>query len=118
MRGRIRPCPLTARVSALADDITVFVFRCLDIKAVKKAVCEYERIAGAKVNFAKNEGLQLGAWRGSDNLPGPFRWSDGPVRVLGVWFFSHRDLVLYFRHQLRIKIRCDRKRLDRITKGG
>ena len=29
--------------------------------------------------------------------------------------FSHRDLVLYFRHQLSIKIRCDRKRLDRIT---
>ena len=29
--------------------------------------------------------------------------------------FSHRDLVLYFRHQLRVKIRCDRKHLDRIT---
>ena len=29
--------------------------------------------------------------------------------------FSHRDLVLYFRHQLWVKIRCDRKRLDRIT---
>ena len=31
--------------------------------------------------------------------------------------FSHRDLVLYFRHLLRVKIRCDRKRLDRITFG-
>ena len=31
--------------------------------------------------------------------------------------FSHRDLVLYFRHQLRVKIRCDRKRLGRITFG-
>ncbi len=40
---------------------------------------EYERIA-------KSEGLRLGAWRGSDTLPGPFRWSDGPVRILGVWF--------------------------------
>ena len=29
--------------------------------------------------------------------------------------FSHRDLVLYLRHLLRVKIRCDRKRLDRIT---
>ena len=29
--------------------------------------------------------------------------------------FSHRDLVLYFRHSFRVKIRCDRKRLDRIT---
>ncbi len=23
--------------------------------------------------------------------------------------FSHRDLILYFRHQIRVKIRCDRK---------
>ena len=30
-------------------------------------------------------------------------------------YFSHRYLVFYFRHQLRVKIRCDRKRLDRIT---
>ena len=29
--------------------------------------------------------------------------------------FSHRDLILFFRRQLRVKIRCDRKRLDRIT---
>ena len=29
--------------------------------------------------------------------------------------FSHRDLILFFRHQLRVKIRCDGKRLDRIT---
>ena len=29
--------------------------------------------------------------------------------------FSHRDLVLYFRHQLWNKIRCYSKRLDRIT---
>ena len=28
---------------------------------------------------------------------------------------SHRDLNLFFRHQLRVKIRCDRKHLDRIT---
>ena len=78
--------PLTARVSAFADDITVFVSRHLDIKAVKEAVVEYERIAGAKVNFDKSEGLRLGAWRGSNTLPGPFRWSDGPVCILGVWF--------------------------------
>ena len=77
---------LAARVSAFADDITVFVSRRLDIKAVKEAVVEYERIAGAKVNFDKSEGLRLGAWRGSNTLPGPFRLSDGPIRILGVWF--------------------------------
>ena len=43
--------PLTARVSAFADDIVVLVPRRQDIETVKKAVGEYERIAGAKVNF-------------------------------------------------------------------
>ena len=37
------------------------------------------------------------------------------TRKYGGSNFSHRDLILFFRHQLRIKIRCDRKRLDRIT---
>ena len=29
--------------------------------------------------------------------------------------FSHRDLILLSRHQFRVKIRCNRKRLDHIT---
>ena len=77
MRGMVRPC---------ADDITVFVSRRWDILAVKEAVSNYKKVAGAKVNFDKSEGLRLGAWRGSVPLPGPFRWSDGPVCILGVWF--------------------------------
>ena len=47
----------------------MIVSRRLDIRAGKKAVSEYERILGAKVNFDKSEGLRLGAWRGSDTLP-------------------------------------------------
>ncbi len=53
--------PLKARVSAFADDITVFISHRLDMKSVKKSVAGYEGIAGAKVNFDKSEGLQLGA---------------------------------------------------------
>ena len=77
---------LTARVSAFVDDITVFVSRLLDIEAVKKAVAGNERIAGARVNFDKSEGLRLCAWTGSDTLPGPFRWNDELVPILGAWF--------------------------------
>ena len=39
------------------------------------------------------------------------RWA---VRMV-IWMmrnFSHRDLILFFRHQLKVKIRCDRKCLD------
>ena len=54
--GRVR-----AKVSAYADDITVFVSRRFDILAVKKAVQRYEEVAGAKNNFDKSEGLRLGS---------------------------------------------------------
>ena len=61
-----------AKISTYAD-ITVFMSSRLDILAVKKAVERHEKVAGAKVNFDKSEGLQLGAWRRGVLLPGPFR---------------------------------------------
>ena len=69
LRGIPFASPLSAKISAYADDIIVFVFCHLDIKAVKKAVARYEQIAGAKINFDKSEGLQQGAGRGSVHLP-------------------------------------------------
>ena len=61
LRGtRLTGC-VRAKISAFADDITVFVSRRLDIVAVKMAVERYEKVAGAKVNFDKSEGLRLGA---------------------------------------------------------
>ena len=61
-----------AKISAYTDDITVFMSSCLDILAVKNAVERYKKVAGAKVNFDKSEGLQLVAWKRSGPLPGPF----------------------------------------------
>ena len=84
LRGNPFAGLLIARVSAFADDISVFMSRHLDIEVVKKAFAEYEWIAGAKVNFDKSEEFQFGAW--SDTMPEPFRWSDRPVCILGVWF--------------------------------
>ena len=63
----------------------------LDIKAVK-TVARFEQVAGAKINFDKSKGLRLDAWKGGVHLPGPFRWSKGPVRILGVWFGTSLQL--------------------------
>ena len=53
---------------------------------MKKAVKSYEEVVGAKINFNKSKGLWLDAWWGGVRLARPFRWSDGPVCILGVWF--------------------------------
>ena len=85
LRGVLFAGCVRARVSTYADDITVFVSHRSDIKAVKKVVKRYE-VAGAKINFDKSEGLRLGAWRCGVTLLGLFRWSDGAVCILEVWF--------------------------------
>ena len=55
-------------------------------KGCEESGAEYERIAGAKVNFDKSGGLWLNAWQNSNALPGLFHWSDGPVCILKVCF--------------------------------
>ena len=85
LRGIFLSGSVRAKITAFADDITVFVSRRQDIVAVKEAVARYEKVAGAKVHIDKTEGLRLGSRRGSVPLPGPFRWSAGPIRILGVW---------------------------------
>ncbi len=49
------------QVNGKRSDITVFVFRRLDKNSVKKTVASLEQRAGAKINFDKSEGLQLGS---------------------------------------------------------
>ena len=61
LRGVLFVGCVREKVSACADDITVFVSHRLDILAVKKAVEKYKEVAGAKINFDKSKGLWLGA---------------------------------------------------------
>ena len=42
-------------------------------------------------------------------------WMTRKKRLYDGANFSHCDPILFFRHQSKVKIRCDRKRLDRIT---
>ena len=73
LRGISLAGSVHAKISAYADDITIFVSSRLDILAVKKAVERYEKVPGAKVNFDKSEGLRLGSWKRGGPQPGPFR---------------------------------------------
>ena len=84
----------------------------LDILAVKMAVARYKKVAGAKVKFDNSEGLQLGAWKGSVPLPGPFCWSDGPVRILERNWLEIRakvevQVVAWLRRRLSLKGRAE-----------
>ena len=76
---------LRAKVSAYANNITVFVSHRSEIKAMKKAVERYEKVVKAKINFDKSEGLQLGAWSPpTRNLPLEWQTCPHPRFVVGL----------------------------------
>ena len=66
--------PLTARVSTFTGDISVCILPPA-YKGCEESGWRVRVDTGAKVSFDKSKGLQLGAWRGSDTIPGPFHWS-------------------------------------------
>ena len=73
-----------AKISAFAEDINVFLSSRLDILAMKMAVARYEKVARAKVNFDKSEGLRFGAWGGGEvPCQGPFAGVTVPSASLG-----------------------------------
>ncbi|GAB1597330.1 hypothetical protein Ahia01_000009400 [Argonauta hians] len=75
-------------VSAYADDVTVIVSDVDHIDAIGTIIKGYERVSGASINHEKSVCLRLGSWRGRpmppDSVAG--HWTDGPVKMLGVWF--------------------------------
>ena len=86
LRGISLPGATTsARYSAYADDVSVLVSSKAEINEVSKEISGYELVTGAKINRDKSSGLRLGSWKGV-SLPGPFLWTDGPVKILGIWF--------------------------------
>ncbi|CAE1328542.1 unnamed protein product [Acanthosepion pharaonis] len=86
LRGISLPGASTsARYSSYADDVSVLVSSRAEINEVSKQISGYEMVTGAKINRDKSVGLRLGAWKGV-SLPGPFLWTDGPIKILGVWF--------------------------------
>ena len=72
--------------SEYADDVTAYVSSIKDIQHVAEAVDQFNRVTGAQINRDKSHGLRLGRWR-RDNvrLPNAFDWTDGPIKILGIW---------------------------------
>ena len=75
-----------ARASAYADDVSVFVFSGEHIRQVHQVLIRYQQITGSIINCSKSSALRLGGWRGGTPLPALFDWTDGPIRILGIWF--------------------------------
>ena len=120
LRGeRTRPalCGITltssvrAKISALADVLTVFVSRRLDMIAVKMVIERYEKVPRSTLTRAKVCSWVPGS--GASPSKEPFRCSDGPIRNLlernwlEVRAKVEAQVVAWLRRRLSLKSRAE-----------
>lgn len=75
------------KVSAYADDISVFIKNENDIRVLKESLDLYEKASSARVNWSKSEGFIIGDWqeRPPPVLPGGVKWGKEGLKFLGVY---------------------------------
>lgn len=84
------PCsapPVSVKVSAYADDVTVFVSSNEDILELQQSFEMFQRASSAKINWDKTDTFLSGSWQGSGPpvLPQTLKWSRSGMKVLGVF---------------------------------
>lgn len=62
-----------------------------EIDEVDKEISRNKEVTGAKINCFKSVGLWVRAWKGV-SFKGLFIWTDGPLKILGVWFSTDLHL--------------------------
>lgn len=78
---------VSAKVSAYADDLTLFITTRGGFSAVAENLVQFGRAAGSKVNLQKSAAMGFGGWAALDAVPAGFRVEGEKLRVLGVDFY-------------------------------
>ena len=78
------------KLSLFADNTTVFVRDQDSVTQLLKLLCKFTRVSGLEINTSETETMWLGAWRSRKETPFNFKWSQDPIRALGV-FFSYNS---------------------------
>ena len=74
------------KIAQLADDTTLFLKDEKSIIKVLKFLEDFEKTSGLKMNKDKTEGVWLGKKRSCKKQIQGLKWTDQPVKALGVWF--------------------------------
>ena len=72
------------KLSAYADDITIFITSNSSFEYLGNIIKLYEQASGAKINFTKSQGLWCGEWISRNDNPLNLCWRNDFLKVLGV----------------------------------
>ena len=76
----------------MADDTTVFASNMLSVSNVLKEIDKSSSVSGIVMNKQKTKGICLGNGNERD-LVGEIKWSDKPVKSLGIYFVKDKKQV-------------------------
>lgn len=84
-----------AKVSAYADDLTLFLASRGSFEAVAEALGSFGRAAETRVNFGKSTAMGFGQWAGKQGVPGAFRVERDRLWIWAVVFLPREVLSAY-----------------------
>ena len=98
---------ITKIASQFADDLWTIMHH--DRKSFETQMTlfyEYEKFTGLGVNYNKTEIMWIGALRNSDvkfYMTLPIKWSDGPVKVLGIVIANNIPETTHINYEIAIQ---------------
>ena len=75
-----------AKISMLADDTTIFVQDESSVIKVLRAIEEFGKVAGPKLNKQKTVGMKLGCLRNNNINVTEITWASDHIKALGIYF--------------------------------
>ncbi len=94
------------KISQLADDTTIFVSDFTSIGNVLNLVSDFHKISGLKLNIDKTIAKAIGSLEHcnfSHDCPFKLKWTDKPIRTLGITISNDPDVIMEENFMPRLK---------------
>ena len=76
-----------------ADDTTALLSDFSSAQTLFRLLDDFEKISGLAVNLTKTEGMSIGSLRENKSTPFGIKWTNKPVKALGVYCSYDQKLL-------------------------
>jgi len=91
------------KLTQYADDLTLTLS---DIKSVNETLHVlklFGECSGLKINKDKTEAMLLGPWQNRHNLPRNIKWTNGPIKYLGIYISAKPNEIVMLNFQSKLE---------------
>ncbi len=96
------------KVTLYADDLTIMLSDFNSVAETLNLLRKFRICSGLSINLDKTEGMLIGPWRRlRQDLPSNIKWTNGPIKLLGIYLSSdpNETIVLNFQSKIDALLR-------------